>query len=114
MGRILKFEDSTVAWIAVLPIEIEATPGMLDNVCDGQFETVGGGNHTYNGGNPSRLNVVIATFARGTELWCGLAAVLVNWFAPLVSVAAGLPNLYLPNLLQSIATSDSAMPLSVY
>lgn len=54
MGRILKFEDYTVAWIAVLLIEAEAALGMLDNVHDGQFETVRGDDYMYNWQTPER------------------------------------------------------------
>ena len=102
MGRILKFEDYTVAWIAVLPIEAEAALGMLDNVHDGQFETVRGDDYIYIGGDINRLNVVIATWPEGQNYGVGSAAALVNqvkarfsniWFALLVGVAAGLPNL---------------------
>ncbi|KAF2463914.1 purine and uridine phosphorylase [Lindgomyces ingoldianus] len=102
MGRILYFEDYTVAWIAVLPIEAEAALGMLDNEHDGQFVTGRGDDYIYIGGDINGHNVVIATWPEGQNYGVGAAAALVNqvkarfpniWFALLVGVAAGLPNL---------------------
>jgi len=102
MGHILNFEDYTVAWIAVLPIEAEAALGMLDNQHDGQFETVRGDDYIYIGGDINGHNIVIATWPEGQNYGVGAAAALVNqvkarfsniWFALLVGVAAGLPNL---------------------
>jgi nucleoside phosphorylase len=102
MGHTLKFEHYTVAWIAVLPVEAEAALGMLDNRHDGQFETVRGDDYIYIGGDINRHNVVIATWPEGQNYGVGCAAALVNqvkarfpniWFALLVGVAAGLPNL---------------------
>jgi nucleoside phosphorylase len=102
MDRILNFEDYTVAWIAVLPIEAEAALGMLDNKHDGQFETSRGDDYIYIGGDINRHNVVIATWPEGQNYGVGSAAALANqvktrfsniWIALLVGVAAGLPNL---------------------
>jgi len=102
MGHILDFEDYTVAWVAVLPVEAEAALGMLDNLHDGQFVTVRGDDYIYIGGDVNGHNVVIATLPEGQNYGVGAAAALVNqvktrfsnlWFALLVGVAAGLPNL---------------------
>ncbi|KAI9863663.1 MAG: hypothetical protein M1813_003686 [Trichoglossum hirsutum] len=102
MDRILNFEDYTIAWIAVLPIEAEAALGMLDNRHNGQFETVRGDDYIYIGGDINGHNVVIATWPEGQNYGVGSAAALANqvkarfaniYFALLVGVAAGLPNL---------------------
>jgi nucleoside phosphorylase len=102
MGVNLKFEDYTVAWIAVLPIEAEAALGMLDKRHERQFVTVPGDDYIYIGGEINRHNVVIATLPEGQNYGVGAAAALVNqvkarfsniWFTMLVGVAAGLPNL---------------------
>jgi nucleoside phosphorylase len=102
MSPALNFEDYTIGWIAVLPIEAEAALGMLDNEHDGYFESVRGDDYLYTGGDINGHNVVIATWPAGQNYGVGSAAALVNqlksrfpniWFALLVGVAAGLPNL---------------------
>jgi nucleoside phosphorylase len=102
MSPALNFEDYTVGWIAVLPIEAEAALGMLDHEHDGHFESIRGDDYIYIGGDINGHNVVIATWPAGQNYGVGSAAALVNqlksrfpniWFALLVGVAAGLPNL---------------------
>ncbi|RDW80343.1 hypothetical protein BP5796_05041 [Coleophoma crateriformis] len=102
MGPTLNFEDYTVAWIAVLPIEAKAALGMLDSQHEGHFESARGDDYIYLGGSINGHNVVIATWPEGQNYGVGSAAALVNqvksrfpniWFALLVGVAAGLPNL---------------------
>jgi nucleoside phosphorylase len=102
MGSTLNFEDYTVAWIAVLPVEAQAALGMLDSKHEGHFESVRGDDYIYIGGSINGHNVVIATWPEGQNYGVGSAAALVNqvksrfpniWFALLVGVAAGLPNL---------------------
>jgi nucleoside phosphorylase len=102
MGRILNYDDYTIAWLAVLPIEAEAALGMLDKKHEGQFESVRGDDYIYVGGEINGHNVVVATWPAGQNYGVGAAAALVNqvkarfsniWFALLVGVAAGLPNL---------------------
>jgi nucleoside phosphorylase len=102
MSPTLNFEDYTVGWIAVLPIEAEAALGMLDNEHNGHFESVRGDDYIYTGGDINGHNVVIATWPVGQNYGVGSAAALVNqvksrfpniWFALLVGVAAGLPNI---------------------
>ena len=65
MSTTLKFEDYTVAWIAVLPIEAEAALGMLDKQHTGKFHTVRGDDYIYIGGEINGHNVVIATWPQG-------------------------------------------------
>src|SRR5271156_4473747 len=102
MADYLIHDDYTIAWIAVLPIEAEAALGMLDKQHQGQFESVRGDDYIYIGGEIDRHNVVVATWPAGQNYGVGAAAALVNqvkarfsniWFALLVGVAAGLPNL---------------------
>jgi len=102
MSTILNVEDYTVAWIAVLPIEAEAALGILDNEHEGHFESVRCDDYIYTGGDINGHNVVIATWPTGQNYGVGSAAALVNqvklrfpniWFALLVGIAAGLPNL---------------------
>lgn len=102
MGHILNYDDYTIAWLAVLPIEAEAALGMLDKQHEGQFESVRGDDYIYIGGEINGHNVVVATWPAGQNYGVGAAAALVNqvkarfsniWFALLVGVAAGLPNL---------------------
>ncbi|KAJ9659610.1 hypothetical protein H2198_003023 [Neophaeococcomyces mojaviensis] len=101
-SRRLNHDDYTIAWIAVLPIEAEAALGMLDRKHDGYFEMVRGDDYIYIGGEINGHNVVIATWPAGQNCGVCAAAALVNqvksrfskiWFALLVGVAAGLPNL---------------------
>lgn len=103
----LYHDDYTVAWVAVLQIEAQAALGMLDKKHDGYFETGPGDDYIYNGGEINGHNVVIATWPAGQNYGVGATAVLVNqvksrfsniWFALLVGVAAGLPNLTADNL----------------
>ena len=98
----LNHDDYTVAWIAVLPIEAEAALGMLDKRHNGQFESVRSDDYIYIGGEINGHNIVVATWPTGQNYGVCLAATLVNqvkarfsnlWFALLVGVAAGLPNL---------------------
>jgi nucleoside phosphorylase len=102
MGPTLNFEDYTIGWVAVLPIEAEAALGVLDNEHDGHFESGRGDDYIYTGGDINGHNVVIATWPAGQNYGIGSAAALVSqvrscfpniWFALLVGVAAGLPNL---------------------
>jgi nucleoside phosphorylase len=103
MGSTLNFASYTVAWIAVLEIEAEAALGMLDNLHDGQFETVrGSDDYIYIGGDINGHNIVVATLPHGQSYGVGAAAALAAhvkarfpsiWFTLLVGVAAGLPNL---------------------
>jgi nucleoside phosphorylase len=102
MAAHLNHDDYTIAWIAVLPIEAEAALGMLDNQHHGHFESVRGDDYIYMGGEINGHNVVVATWPAGQNYGVSAAAALVNqvkarfaniWFALLVGVAAGLPNL---------------------
>jgi nucleoside phosphorylase len=102
MADYLNHDDYAVAWIAVLPIEAEAALGMLDKQHDRQFESVRGDDFIYVGGEINGHNVVVATWPAGQNYGVGAAAALVSqlkarfsnlWFALLVGVAAGLPNL---------------------
>ncbi|KAH8649473.1 nucleoside phosphorylase domain-containing protein [Tricladium varicosporioides] len=102
MGRALSYDDYTIAWIAVLPIEAEAALGVLDKEHDGHFETVRGDDYIYIGGEINGHNIVVATWPTGQNYGVGAATALVNqvkarfqniWFALLVGVAAGLPNI---------------------
>jgi len=102
MAARLNHDDYTVAWIAVLPIEAKAALGMLDKKHQGHFESVRGDDYIYIGGEINGHNVVVATWPAGQNYGVGAAAALVNqvrtrfaniWFALLVGVAAGLPNL---------------------
>lgn len=101
MDQPLKFEDYTVAWIAVLPIEAKVAWNIFDHQ-HGQFETQKGDDYIYLGGDMNGHNIVLATFPAGQNYGVGAAAALVNQvkmrfenigFALLVGVAAGLPNL---------------------
>jgi nucleoside phosphorylase len=101
MSKVLDFDEYTIAWVAVLPIEAEAALGMLDKQHDGYFETVQGDDYIYIGGELNGHKIVIATWPIGQNYGPGAAAALVNqvkarfsniWFALLVGVAAGLPN----------------------
>jgi nucleoside phosphorylase len=102
MGDHLNHDDYAVAWIAVLPIEAEAALGMLDKQHHRQFESVRGDDYIYIGGEINGHNVVVATWPAGQNYGVGAASALVSqvkarfsniWFALLVGVAAGLPNL---------------------
>jgi nucleoside phosphorylase len=102
MADHLIHDDYTIAWIAVLPIEAEAALGMLDKQHQGQFESVRGDDYIYIGGEINGHNVVVATWPAGQNYGVGATAALVNqvkarftniWFALLVGVAAGIPNL---------------------
>jgi nucleoside phosphorylase len=102
MGHILNYDDYTIAWLAVLPVEAEAALGMLDKRHEGQFESVRGDDYIYVGGEINGHNVVVATWPAGQTYGVGAATALVNqvkarfpniWFTLLVGVAAGLPNL---------------------
>lgn len=103
MSPTLSYDDYTIVWIAVLPIEAEAALGVLDKVHDGRFETIRGDDYIYIGGEINGHNVVVATWPTGHIYGVGSAAALANqvkarfrniWFALLVGVAAGLPNIY--------------------
>lgn len=98
----LNYDDYTVVWIAVLPIEAEAALGMLDKRHNSRFESVRGDDYAYVGGEINGHNVVVATWPAGQNYGVGAAAALVSqvkarfsniWFALLVGIAAGLPNL---------------------
>ena len=100
--RRLNYDDYTIAWVAVLQIEAEAALGMLCRRHEGHFESVRGDDYLYLGGEINGHNIVIATWPAGQNYGVGTAAALVNqvksrfsniWFAHLVGVAAGLPNL---------------------
>lgn len=101
MSKVLNFDEYTVAWVAVLPIEAEAALGMLDKQHDGYFESDRGDDYIYIGGELNGHKIVIATWPVGQNYGPGAAAALVNQvkarfsniqFALLVGVAAGLPN----------------------
>lgn len=103
IGPTLSYDDYTIAWIAVLPIEAEAALGVLDKEHKGHFETFRGDDYIYIGGELNGHNVVVATWPVGQNYGVGSAAALVSqvkarfrniWFALLVGVAAGLPNIY--------------------
>ncbi|EXJ56529.1 hypothetical protein A1O7_06873 [Cladophialophora yegresii CBS 114405] len=85
MSTKLDYNDCTVAWLGVLPIEAEAALGVLDKRHEGHFESERGDDYIYIGeygvGSAAALeSQVKARFPR-------------IWFALLVGVAAGLPNL---------------------
>lgn len=99
---VLDYASYTIAWIAPLPVEAEAALGMLDFRHEGYFETGLGDDYDYIAGEISGHNVVIATLPVGQIYGVGSAAALAKevktrftslWFALLVGVAAGLPNL---------------------
>jgi nucleoside phosphorylase len=99
---LLDFDKYTVAWIAPLEIEVQAALRMLDNLHAGQFPTKRGDDYLYIPGDINEHNVVIATFPADHDYGVGSAAALASqvkksfpnlWFALLVGVAAGLPNL---------------------
>ena len=100
MSKALDFDEYTIAWVAVLPIEAEVALSILDKQHDGYFETVRGDDYIYIGGELNGHKVVVATWPAGQNYGPGAAAALVNqvkarfsniWFALLVGVAAGLP-----------------------
>ncbi|KAF2221864.1 nucleoside phosphorylase domain-containing protein [Elsinoe ampelina] len=104
MAPVLRYEDYRIAWIAVLPIETEAAIRMFDRRHDGHFETLPGDSTSslFIGGEICGHNVVIATWPIGQSYGIGSAAELATdvrrrfrniWFALLVGVAAGIPNL---------------------
>lgn len=97
----LRHEDYSIAWIAILPIEVDAALAALDNKHDGVFPSARGDDYTYIGGEIEGHNVVIAKLPAGQQYGVVTAAALVNqvkirfeniWFALLVGVAAGLPD----------------------
>src|SRR5262249_2441027 len=70
-----------------------------------QFESVPGDDYIFIGGEINGHNVVVATWPAGQNYGVGSAAALANqvkarfpriWFALLVGIAAGLPNLSSP------------------
>ncbi|KAF2225190.1 hypothetical protein BDZ85DRAFT_89769 [Elsinoe ampelina] len=102
MATLLRYEDYTIAWIAVLPVEAEAAVGMLDRRHEGRFPMGPGNKNLFIGGEIYGHNVVIATWPRGQTYGIGAAAELATdvkrrfrkiWFALLVGVAAGIPHL---------------------
>ncbi|PGH19056.1 hypothetical protein AJ79_00090 [Helicocarpus griseus UAMH5409] len=72
MSRILRHEDYTVAWIAILPIEAEAALGVLDRQHEGHFECVRGDDYLDIGGEINGHNIVIATLPEGQVYGIGL------------------------------------------
>ncbi|KIW22744.1 uncharacterized protein PV07_11010 [Cladophialophora immunda] len=102
MGDRLDYNNYTVAWIGVLPIEAEAALGVLDKRHEGRFESLSSDDYIYIGGEINNHNVVIATWPAGQNYGPSSAAALANqvkarfprlWISLLVGVAAGLPNL---------------------
>lgn len=77
MSHILNFEEYTVAWIAVLPIEADAALAMLDNQHDRQIEIVRCDDQIYIGGDINGHGVVIATLLERQNYGVGSAAALV-------------------------------------
>lgn len=107
--RRLNPDQYTVAWLAVLPIEAEAALAALDRRHGGTFETVQGDDYIYHAGEINGHNTVIATWPAGQPYGPGSAAALAShvkarfcsiWFALLVGVAAGCPNLSSSNAIQ--------------
>ncbi|KAF2225189.1 nucleoside phosphorylase domain-containing protein, partial [Elsinoe ampelina] len=102
MARALRFEDYTIAWIAVLRIEAQAAVRVLDVLHEGQFPLSPNDDYIFIGGEINNHNVVIATFPKGQTNGTNSAAALAGhikarfpnlWFSLLVGVAAGVPNL---------------------
>ncbi|KAG8627668.1 hypothetical protein KVT40_005151 [Elsinoe batatas] len=102
MARTLRFEDYTIAWIAVLQIEAQAAVRVLDVQHEGKFPVSSNDDYIFIGGNINDHNVVIATLPDGQNHGVGAAAALAGhikarfpnlWFSLLVGVAAGVPNL---------------------
>ncbi|KAF4554235.1 Hypothetical protein D9617_5g071120 [Elsinoe fawcettii] len=102
MANGLRFEDYTVAWIAVLPIEAEAALGVLDVQHEGRFPSSLNDDYLFIGGEINGHNVVVATWPTGQNYGTSAAAALAGhikarfpnlWFSLLVGVAAGVPNL---------------------
>lgn len=96
----LNFEDYTIAWIAPLRVEAKAALALMKRH-PGGFPTVKADDYIYTGGEIGGHNVVLATLPKGQNYGTNSAASLVNqvklrfpniWFALLVGVAAGLPN----------------------
>lgn len=95
------FNDYSVAWIAPLPVEAKVAYALMKKpTVVLTSEKVD--DYVYIGGEISGHKVVLATLPAGTNYGPGAAASLVNqvklrfpnlWFALLVGVAAGLPNL---------------------
>ncbi|KAL4984465.1 nucleoside phosphorylase domain-containing protein [Aspergillus falconensis] len=92
----------TVAWIALLEIEVQAAKHMLDKVHTGGFPVGPGDDYLFYAGEIHGHNIVIATFAAGQQYGTSSATSLAIhikkffpnlWFGLLVGVAAGLPNL---------------------
>ncbi|KAL7756397.1 hypothetical protein ACKLNR_013390 [Fusarium oxysporum f. sp. zingiberi] len=92
----------TIAWITPLEIEAQAALHMLDDEHRGKFPVSRGHDYIFQAGSIFGHNVVIATLPAGQEYGTGSAAALASqvktffpnlWFALLVGVAAGLPNL---------------------
>ena len=78
MNATLKFEDYTVAWVAILLVEEEAALGMLDKQHTGSFESIRGDDYIYIGGGINRHNVVAARWPEGQNYGVGSATALVN------------------------------------
>jgi hypothetical protein len=78
MSNCLDYNDYSIAWIAVLPIEAEAALGVLDKKHEGQFGSVPGDDYIYIGGEINGHKVVIATWPAGQNYGVGSAAALVN------------------------------------
>lgn len=98
----LKYEDYTIAWIAILRVEAEAALAVLDKQHDGQFLFKKGDDYIYLGGEINKHDIVIATLPEGQAYGIGSASALAIhiktrfpniWFCLLVGLAAGLPNL---------------------
>ncbi|KIV78070.1 hypothetical protein PV11_09832 [Exophiala sideris] len=97
----LRYEEYTVAWIAVLPIEVFAARQVLDKEHKGQFPWYPGDSYIYRAGEINGHKIVIASLPAGENPGVGSAAALVTQvkirfprirFALLVGIAAGLPD----------------------
>ncbi|KAK6223382.1 hypothetical protein LQW54_000500 [Pestalotiopsis sp. IQ-011] len=124
-ASVLDPKEYTVAWIAPLEIEAQAAMHMLDARHQGKFPVSRGDDYVYRAGEICGHKVVIATLPAGQEYGTGSAAALASqlkkffpnlWFALLVGVAAGLPDLSqnpprdirLGDVLVGLAEGDSA------
>lgn len=99
---ILDPSNYAIAWIAPLEIEARAAILMLDEEHQDRFPVGRGDDYVFHAGVMGTHNVIIATLPAGQEYGTGSAAALASqikkflpnlWFALLVGVAAGLPDL---------------------
>jgi len=110
MSKVLDFDEYTITWVAVLPIEAEAALGMLDKKHDGYFKTVRGDDYIFIGGELNGHKIVVATWLAGQNYSPGAAAALVNQvkarFSNIPSAPHKIPSLH-PAYYSAHSTSSS-------